>query len=249
MEKIIITSVRDCFFARDPRGHKIEMKQRKYACFIITVNGRIRFTFRDRAIICDKEHPIFLPQGACYRNECLDAAESYVFNFLTKDEHQPMSLSPTSEIQVKRAFEQISRGHFMSFGDEAKNLGELYFLASSLFAIPDITESDKVLKLSREYIDHQYAAPSLSVKSISEYCFVSESYLRKLFSNKLGKSPFRYITDIRMQKAQMLLHEKRPIGEIACQVGYSDVYQFSRAYKRYYGYAPSMNNHHEKQKG
>ena len=126
-------------------------------------------------------------------------------------------------------------------GDEAKAFGELYFLMSALFAVPAVTPSEKVLKASREYIDHHYASPSLSVKSISEYCFVSESYLRKLFSDKLARSPFQYITDVRMQKAQILLYEKRPIVEIARLVGYSDVYQFSRAYKRYYGYAPTVH--------
>lgn len=241
MEKMIITAVANCFFAKDPRGHKIEINQRRYACFIVTVKGKIRFTFSDRILICDKDHPIFLPCGACYRNECLDSAESYVFNFLTKDEHQPMSLSYPGEVQVKKVFEQISQGHSSSFGDEAKAFGELYFLMSALFAVPAVTPSEKVLRASREYIDHHYASPSLSVKSISEYCFVSESYLRKLFSDKLARSPFQYITDVRMQKAQMLLYEKRPIVEIARLVGYSDVYQFSRAYKRYYGYSPTVH--------
>ena len=241
MEKMIITAVANCFFARDPRGHKIEMKGRRHACFILTVKGKIRFTFSDRTLICDKEHPVFLPCGACYRNECLDAAESYVFNFLTKDEHPPMQLSAVGEMQVKKAFEQISRGHASSFADEAKAIGELYYLMSALLAVPAVSISEKVLRASLEYIDHHYSSPSLSVKSVSEYCFVSESYLRKLFSDKLGRSPFQYITDIRMQKAEMLLYEKRPIAEIARLVGYSDVYQFSRAYKRYYGYAPSLH--------
>ena len=240
MERMIITAVADCFFAKDPRGHKIEMKGRRYACFIVTVKGRIRFTFSDRVLICDKEHPVFLPYGACYRNECLDSAESYVFNFLTSEEHQPMLLTPPSEMQVKKAFEQISAGHSTSFGEEARGIGELYYLMSALFAVPAFSQAEKVLKASREYIDQHYASPSLSVKNISEYCFVSESYLRKLFSNKLGRSPFKYITELRMQKAETLLYEKRPIAEIASLVGYSDVYQFSRAYKRYYGYAPSV---------
>lgn len=241
MGNLIITAVADCFLAKDPRGHKIEIKQRKYACFIVTVKGKIRFTFQERTLICDRENPVFLPQGACYRNECLETAESYVFNFLTKDEHQPMSLSPPCEAQVKKAFERISQGHTMSFGDEAQSIGELYFLLSALLATPHITLPEKVLHAACEYIYHHYASSSLSVKLISQYCFVSESYLRKLFSEKLGRSPFQYITDVRMQKAQMLLYEKRPIIEIARFVGYSDVYQFSRAYKRYYGYAPSMN--------
>ena len=241
MEKMIITAVADCFYARDSRGHKIEMNQRRHACFIVTIKGKIRFTFSDHVLICDKEHPVFLPYGACYRNECINSAESYVFNFMTKDNHQPMLLSQPNEMKVKKAFEQISARHSMSFEDEAKAIGELYYLMSALFAVPAVSLSEKVLRTSLEYIGYHYASPSLSVKSISEYCFISESYLRKLFSDKLGRSPFQYITDVRMQKAKMLLYEKRPIVEIAILVGYSDIYQFSRAYKRYYGYAPSIH--------
>ena len=109
---------------------------------------------------------------------------------------------------IAKAFEQISARHSMSFGDEAKAIGELYYLMSALFAVPAVSLSEKVLRASLEYIDHHYSSPSLSVKSISEYCFVSESYLRKLFSDKLARSPFKYITDVRMQKAQMLIYEK-----------------------------------------
>ena len=239
MEKLIITRVADCFFAKDARGHKIEICQRRSACFIITVKGKIRFTLHGRTLICDKEHPLFLPQGASYVNECLESAESYVFNFLTADEHPPTSLSAPHELHVKRAFEHISTGNASSLRDEMQALGELYFLYSEMIAPPSSAASEHLLHTACSYVYQHYSEPSLTVKSIAEYCFVSESYLRKLFLEKLGTSPFRYVSAVRMQKAQTLLYEKRPIGEIAHCVGYSDVYQFSRASKRDWGKTPS----------
>ena len=71
------------------------------------------------------------------------------------------------------------------------------------------------------------------------YCAVSEVYLRKLFEKELQASPYGKITEMRMDKAKMLIEEKRPLKEIADSVGYSDVFQFSRAYKRYFGHAPT----------
>ena len=146
MERLIITAVADCILSKDPRGRKIEMEQRKYACFIVTVKGRIRFTLGDRTLICDREHPVFLPQGASYINECLETAESYVFNFLTLGEHAPESLSTPCEPQVKRAFEQISAGHSVSVADEAQSLGELYLLMAELCAAPSVSTADGILQ-------------------------------------------------------------------------------------------------------
>ena len=52
-------------------------------------------------------------------------------------------------------------------------------------------------------------------------------------------TPFQYITHIRMNQAKILLAEGYPVGVVSSMVGYSDVYQFSRAFKRFYKYSPS----------
>ena len=90
-----------------------------------------------------------------------------------------------------------------------------------------------------EFMYESYADSSLLVSDISDYLFISEIYLRKLFLKKYNTTPFKYLTKIRMEQAKYLAAEKIPVGEIALHVGYSDIYQFSRAYKRFYGYSPS----------
>ena len=84
-----------------------------------------------------------------------------------------------------------------------------------------------------------YGNCTLTVAEVAANCFVSEIYLRKLFEKKYNTTPFKMLTDIRMKKAYLLAKEKRPIKEIAEESGYSAVYQFSRAYKKYYGFSPS----------
>ena len=84
-----------------------------------------------------------------------------------------------------------------------------------------------------------YAESSVTVGEIAQKCFVSEVYLRKLYEKECHTTPFKALTDIRMKHAYMLAKEKCPIKEIARAVGYSDVYQFSRAYKRHFGYPPA----------
>ncbi len=242
MNQFVITEVACCFYAVDSKGHKIQITDREYACFIIPIQGTIRFTFCDQTLICDRTHPVFLPFGATYTNECLDDAESYVFQFLTQENSlPPMVLSEPYTQQVRQCYDVLSKGSSNSYPSSTQMMGLLYLLASALFTQPPISAAESVLQAACEFIASHYSSPALTVQKVSEHCFVSESYLRKLFLNHLGKPPFGYITDIRMKNAYLLVLEKRPIHEIAGAVGYCDVYQFSRAYKRYFGISPSLH--------
>ena len=117
---------------------------------------------------------------------------------------------------------------------------ELYAIASELFIKKEtLSASDKVLTEAIEFMMANYHDSSLTVTKIAENSYISEIYLRKLFEKKYATTPFKMLTDIRMKKAYLLVKEKRPVKEIACEVGYSAIYQFSRAYKKYYGVSPS----------
>ena len=237
-----IREVNSCYYAVDGQGQRIRMHRRKYACFIITVRGKIRFTLDDHVLVCDREHPVFLPKGASYLNECIEDAESYVFNFLTDDgAYPPMSLSAPYEEQVKQCFALIAKGGDDSYSTQARMLGELYLLSGALFESPRQSSAERTLQAACAYIFCHYDKASLSIDELARHCYVSEVYIRKLFRTRLDTTPFRYMTDVRMKRARMLLLEKRPRKEIAAAVGYGDVYQFSRAYKRYFGVAPSLH--------
>ena len=94
---------------------------------------------------------------------------------------------------------------------------------------------------AQEFMNQAYGRSGLTVEEIAQHCCISQVYLRKLFARELATTPFRYLTEIRMEHARMLAEEKRPLKEIAARVGYGDVFQFSRAYKRHFGYSPSRD--------
>ena len=242
MENFVITKVHTLFLSRDREGRRAQYVDRKYACFIITLRGRIRFSYDGGEVIAEEGHPVFLPRGLTYLNECLEEAESYVFNFQTlKSDHRPMQLSPVSERVVGDAYEHIRDRMFSEdFESSLSVFEEMYALAKRLLkgcegesrVHPVITRATDFM---RKYCDR----PTLTVGEVAKHCYISEVYLRKLFERELKTSPFRKLTDIRMEKARTLIEEKRPLKEVAADVGYSDVFQFSRAYKRHFGHPPS----------
>ena len=57
----------------------------------------------------------------------------------------------------------------------------------------------------------------------------------------MGESPIRYLIQIRLEKAKEILEDEScgSIRDVAAEVGYEDVYYFSKLFKKYYGIAPA----------
>lgn len=242
MKDFTIIGFNNIFTSHNAAGAIIDIKKRYCSCFIIVLSGSIRFTHAGGSVVADSRHPIFLPQGLTYKNQCLADAESLVFNFYTQNTYStPVALSPVPPQFAAERYAAIERtlASTSSQGRMAV-LSELYALAARLFASEQPRSSGEIAaKNAMEYLHSHYTQPELTMCQVAKACFISEAYLRKLFATHLNTTPFRYLTQIRMARAQTLALEKLPITEIAASVGYADIYQFSRAYKKHFGYPPS----------
>lgn len=79
----------------------------------------------------------------------------------------------------------------------------------------------------------------LDLRFIARAAHMSVSHFRKLFRESHGESPRAMQSRARMQKAcELVLHSGRSITEVASQLGFSTVHNFSRAFKREIGVSP-----------
>ena len=89
----------------------------------------------------------------------------------------------------------------------------------------------------KEYIDAgQGMADKLS--DLEKQFSYSKYYLDRQFKKEYGVSLMAYRNEKRMQRAKELLPERR-VSDVAEELGFSSIYAFSRAYKNYFGHAPS----------
>ncbi len=98
---------------------------------------------------------------------------------------------------------------------------------------------------SSDYVARAVKAISLNyqqditIKSVSDSLFISESYLSRLFKVKVGQTFGDYLTYYRIKKACELLKEPDgKIYEIANAIGYKDQRYFSVIFKKLVGVTP-----------
>lgn len=90
-----------------------------------------------------------------------------------------------------------------------------------------------------EYIHSEYMN-NISVEEIANRLNLDRTYFSVIFKKEVGLSPKQYILSYRMKLAVYLLENKNLSVTVAANsVGYSDVYVFSKMFKRYFGVSPS----------
>ncbi|MCP4294073.1 MAG: AraC family transcriptional regulator [Proteobacteria bacterium] len=100
------------------------------------------------------------------------------------------------------------------------------------------SSSQRISQVVR-YLQDNYHQP-LNVSSIAKYAGMASSTLHHLFEKVTGQSPIQYLKKIRLHQArEMIVSRRLNASEAAYEVGYNNVSQFSREFKRQFNLPPS----------
>ena len=80
---------------------------------------------------------------------------------------------------------------------------------------------------------------AVSVGELAEMVYMSRTTFFENFKNVLHISPLQYAKGLKLHRAQALLQEGKTAKEAGYLVGYNSPAQFSREYKRRFGFVPS----------
>jgi two-component system response regulator YesN len=97
----------------------------------------------------------------------------------------------------------------------------------------------KIIEMAKEYI-HKHYSEDISLKSVSDYVYLSPTYFCEYFRNETGKNFLTYLTEIRIEAAKKLLAKPElKIYNVGQMVGYEEPTTFIRAFKKNVGLSPS----------
>jgi AraC-like DNA-binding protein len=89
-----------------------------------------------------------------------------------------------------------------------------------------------------EHIHNNLDQP-VSVEELAGLVHMSRSAFFYKFKDVMHVSPLQYAKSVKLHSAQALIREGKKANEAGYLVGYNSPAQFSREYKRHFGYAPS----------
>lgn len=118
-------------------------------------------------------------------------------------------------------------------------------LLGRLKSVPSLKKSTKqyLLKnilLAKDYIDHSFTKP-LTIEEVAKQVNMSEFHFFRVFKATMHMTPYQYIITKRLELAKQLLKKKSmSVSEISIYTGFSDIFSFSRAFKKYFGVSPSQ---------
>lgn len=91
----------------------------------------------------------------------------------------------------------------------------------------------------KDFIDSNYS-DNLRLKDLAAIGLLSENHLLRNFNQIFKITPFQYISQKRIQEAKrQVLESDKPIKDIASDLGYSSLSNFSNYFKTIVGHSPS----------
>jgi len=100
--------------------------------------------------------------------------------------------------------------------------------------------SDEYVRAAVNYVHTFCHHPKITVEELGQYVGVDRSYLYRIFKQKVGISPKRYIMEYKLKTAAKLLEETNlSVGQVARSAGFEDKLYFSTAFKQFFGQTPT----------
>jgi AraC family transcriptional regulator len=95
------------------------------------------------------------------------------------------------------------------------------------------------IEQAKEYLNENFTS-DISLQQLASHCCVSLFHFSRIFKKFTNYSPHRYLLDIRLKHAELLLkNSARPVADIGFSSGFNSTEHFAAAFKQKYKLSPS----------
>ncbi len=245
--EMIVTGVKSAVRLHNvPMNSYVRRKNRECWGLALKQTGKTVYVTEKGRVYSDSLHPVLLPMGSDYSWACMEAGTCLMIEFecpFTAD--VPYSFEVSSNSILLRNFIHIEKRKIGKTDNSTiKNIYDLYssllFLEESCKGNYVPSRKHLIVQPAVDYMLHSYADPNITNDALAAMCGISTVYFRKVFTGVYHVSPMQRLRSIRMEQAGALLRSDYcSIRQVAENVGYTNLYNFSKMFKQYYGVPPS----------
>lgn len=97
----------------------------------------------------------------------------------------------------------------------------------------------RAVRRVRDYLQACYG-DNITLDQLAQVAQMSSFHLVRLFSKEMGLPPHAYLTQVRIERAKVLLSQGNAIADVASTTGFADQSHFTKRFKRVVGVPPSQ---------
>ena len=190
---------------------------------------------------------VLLPKGASYEWTCTQSGHYVVVEFESDLEcNEIFTFEHNDPENVLKTFKDLERVWLSKKPfHELESIHATYSIilkaAKKYTKLGNYAPNAKKNKLTPAvtYILNNFTKP-IKNDELAEICQISTIYFRKLFLEVYGTSPIKYIHNLRIRRAKEILRsDYTSISDVAFSLGYNNIYEFSKDFKKHTGVPPT----------
>lgn len=242
---LVITKVHSASTLYSPENKGSKRKNRPCWAAVIKIEGETYYDCNGKRFFSDACHPVILPKGCTYDWKCTKAGRFAIVEFESDSTYtEPIPFSVPNSDKILKLFTELEyKRNLKSAAVELESIRDTYSIILALLQteaehyLP--TEKKQKITAAIEYISQNYSK-HITNDQLAAVTGLSTVYFRKLFTSVTGISPIVYAHALRIEKAKEILKsDYTNLSDVALSLGYSSLYDFSRAFKKHVGIPPS----------
>lgn len=245
---LVITKVNSASTLCSPKNKKSKRINRPCWGAVFKYEGETVYRSNGKKFLSDAAHLLILPKGCTYDWHCTKAGRCCIIEFESESTYaEPISLPIQNSDRMLKVFKELEYKRNLKTGTvHLESIRDVY----SILLILLQTETDRYLPTEKkkkiadsiEFISQNFHK-KITNDQLARIAGLSTVYFRKLFTCTVGVSPITYVHNLRIEKAKEILKsDYGNLSDIALSLGYSSLYDFSRAFKKHTGISPSKYN-------
>lgn len=240
---LVITRVNSAYTLYSPTNKKSKRINRPCWGIAFKYEGETIYHAKGKGYLSDSMHLVILPKGCSYEWHCTKEGSCCMIEFesdLIREE--PLSFPIQNSEKLLKKFKELEYKRTLKGTSlHLESLRDLYSILITLLETEHYLPTEKKQKIDEviEFIS-QNSHKKITNEHLAQVAGLSTVYFRKLFTYTVGVSPITYVQNLRIEKAkEMLKSDYGSLSDVALSLGYSSLYDFSRAFKKQTGVSPS----------
>ena len=245
LSDLIITRVYSATTMYTEKNTKTKRNNRQNWAVVIKYEGETTYDCGGKTYLSNTNNLVVLPKGCSYEWCCTHSGHYSIIEFESEMECNDIFTFPINNSEkILKLFKELEYKRTLKKQMyKVESIRDTYSILLMLTQLmrKNYFPVEKINKISPaiEYIAKNY---NKNIKNdvLANLCNLSTVYFRKLFSETMGISPIAYVHELRIKKAkEMLKSDYSSITDIAESLGYLNIYDFSRTFKKHTGITPS----------